>query len=89
MGNFLKSLDNLLTGKPDNLKYAKELGYKSFNATKEFMPKSLGEFNNKKNNSLSEKKEVFGARLVRESFLDRFFDNLCPFFVFSQSVRTL
>ena len=35
------------------------------------------------------KNQVFYARLVRECFLDRFFDDLCRFLVFSQSVRTL
>ena len=49
MGKFLKSLDNLLTGKPDNLEYAKELGFKNFSANKEYLPIDFSEYQNQKN----------------------------------------
>ena len=63
MRKFLNSLENLLNGKPDNLKYAEEIGFKNFSATKEYLPIDFSEYQNQKNelydkDNISSKKKI-------------------------------
>ena len=66
MRKFLNSIENLLNGKPDNLKYAEELGFKNFSATKEYLPIDFSEYQNQKN-EIYDKKNISSEKKITKT----------------------